>query len=141
MNPEPQKRRTHPQAPRAYQAATPSPESSSQPPNCWVAVKELNFSYHNPETIVFGVYPYYSNLNLSSLTATPIEDLRQHHHNEKSVLQELTEKKAHQGGLGRVRSFCRLPTQRCVCMYCLYISVCIYIYTDMSTYVYMYTRR
>ena len=26
---------------------------------CWVAVKELNLSYHNPETIIFGIDPYY----------------------------------------------------------------------------------
>ena len=24
----------------------------------WVAVRELTLSYHNPETIVFAVYPY-----------------------------------------------------------------------------------
>ena len=29
----------------------------------WAAVKELNLSYHNPETILFTIYPYNSNLN------------------------------------------------------------------------------
>ena len=34
----------------------------------WVAVKELRFIYHNSETILSAVYPYYGNFN--SLTAT-----------------------------------------------------------------------
>ena len=28
-----------------------------------VAAKELKLSYHNPETILFTMYPYYGNLN------------------------------------------------------------------------------
>ena len=28
----------------------------------WVAVKELKLSYHNSDTILFTVYPYYGNL-------------------------------------------------------------------------------
>ena len=37
--------------------------------SCWVAVKELKLSYHNPETTLFTIYPYYAKLNVSSLTA------------------------------------------------------------------------
>ena len=40
-----------------------------RPMPCWVAVKELTLSYHNPETILFTIYPYYGTLNSSSLTA------------------------------------------------------------------------
>ena len=29
----------------------------------WVAVKEVKLNYHNSETIVSGIYPYYVNLN------------------------------------------------------------------------------
>ena len=29
----------------------------------WVAVKELNLGYHNPETTLFGTCPYSGNLN------------------------------------------------------------------------------
>ena len=29
----------------------------------WVAVKELNLSYHNSESILFTIYPYYGNSN------------------------------------------------------------------------------
>ena len=29
----------------------------------WVRVKELNLSYHNEETILFTIDPYYGNLN------------------------------------------------------------------------------
>ena len=32
-------------------------------PKIWVAVKEFNLSYHNPEATLFGTYPYYGNLN------------------------------------------------------------------------------
>ena len=28
----------------------------------WVAVKELEFSYYNPETILLAIYPYYGNI-------------------------------------------------------------------------------
>ena len=28
----------------------------------WVAAKELNLSYHNPEAILFTMYPQYGNL-------------------------------------------------------------------------------
>ena len=34
-----------------------------QAPTVSLVVKELNLSYHNPETILFGTYPYYGNLN------------------------------------------------------------------------------
>ena len=36
----------------------------------WVAVKELEFSYHNSDTILFTIYPYSGNFHFSSLTAT-----------------------------------------------------------------------
>ena len=29
----------------------------------WVAVQELKLSYHDPETILFTIYPYYGNLH------------------------------------------------------------------------------
>ena len=29
---------------------------------CWVAVQELNFSYHNPEAILFTMCPYCGSL-------------------------------------------------------------------------------
>ena len=29
----------------------------------WVAVKELKLSYHNPETMLFSIYPFYGSLN------------------------------------------------------------------------------
>ena len=28
-----------------------------------VAVKESNLSYHNPDTMLFTIHPYYGNLN------------------------------------------------------------------------------
>ena len=31
--------------------------------NFWVAVKELKLNYHNSETALFTIYPYYGNLN------------------------------------------------------------------------------
>ena len=36
----------------------------------WVAVKELELSYHNPETRLFTIYPEYGNLKESSSTAS-----------------------------------------------------------------------
>ena len=29
----------------------------------WVAVKELNLMYHDPETMLYIIYPSYGNLN------------------------------------------------------------------------------
>ena len=29
----------------------------------WAAVQELKSSHHNPETMLFTIYPYYGNLN------------------------------------------------------------------------------
>ena len=43
---------------------SPPRDSNQHPrPDYWAAVKELNLSCHNPETILFPIYPYYGNLN------------------------------------------------------------------------------
>ena len=31
---------------------------TSSEPSCWVAVKELDITYHDSETIIFGIYIY-----------------------------------------------------------------------------------
>ena len=48
----------------------PPPSCHLQLPLCathlnllWVAVKELKLNCHNPETLLFTMYPYYGNLN------------------------------------------------------------------------------
>ena len=40
---------------------------------CWVAFTELQFSYHNPETILSTVYPYSGNLNQVLLRSSQAE--------------------------------------------------------------------
>ena len=37
-------------------------------PEIWVAVKELRFKYHNPETMSVTIYPYYVNLKMKFLS-------------------------------------------------------------------------
>ena len=49
-------------------AREPLPGSLQSSSFFWVAVKELDLSYHNPKTILFTIYPSYGNLN--PLTAT-----------------------------------------------------------------------
>ena len=42
----------------------------------WVGIKELKLNEHNPETVLFTIYPEYGNLNYISkfLSSNPVDE-------------------------------------------------------------------
>ena len=48
---------------RAHSGRCDPPPDSHDDCVDWVAVKELKLSYHNPDTILFVIYPYHGHFN------------------------------------------------------------------------------